>query len=188
MEQQSEEQEVWVPIPGVPSYEVSSLGRVRGPKGIRSLKPSPDGYVRLPIPRRKFHKTVHSLVAEAFIGPRPDMHCVNHKNWVRHDNRASNLEWVTYSRNLMHRPGLEPIANFEKRLNPKGPPKRKARGEAHGLSKYTAEQVRSVHRLHAEGKWRRQISEATGVSYIAVCDILAARRWPEMHPDFKPFA
>ena len=47
-------------------------------------------------------RTMHSLIAEAFI-PNPDMlPCVNHKNGNRTDNSLENLEWVTYSENNYH--------------------------------------------------------------------------------------
>lgn len=45
---------------------------------------------------------IHRLVANTFI-PNPESKPqVNHINWVRNDNRAENLEWVTSSENQMH--------------------------------------------------------------------------------------
>jgi hypothetical protein len=45
---------------------------------------------------------VHVLVAEAFLGPRPEGQEVNHKDFERTNNRLANLEWVTKKENLRH--------------------------------------------------------------------------------------
>jgi len=45
----------------------------------------------------------HSLVAAAFIGPRPaDKREINHRNGVKRDNSAANLEYVTPQENKRH--------------------------------------------------------------------------------------
>lgn len=109
--------EEWRPIEGHPNYEVSNMGNVRsmerltlignGAKRIdnarvmRQQKLGRTGYLQVTLTgHRKF--AVHRLVALAFCdGHSPEL-IVNHKNGVRNDNRAENLEWVTYSENSAH--------------------------------------------------------------------------------------
>lgn len=47
--------------------------------------------------------SVHTLVALAFIGPRPSpRHSVNHLNGNKADNRVENLEWATNRQQQLH--------------------------------------------------------------------------------------
>lgn len=52
---------------------------------------------------QQFTKRVHQLVAQAWISMPPEgRECINHKNGVKTDNRAENLEWVNHSENNLH--------------------------------------------------------------------------------------
>ena len=87
-------------------YEVSNHGRVRNAHTglVLRLRKCRSGYfdVLLNYKGKEKRFYVHSLVATAFVeGWREGLE-VNHKNGVKTDNRAENLEWVTSSQNNQH--------------------------------------------------------------------------------------
>lgn len=103
--------ETWrnLPITGLEQYQVSDEGCVRNLSykdtgRIRYLSPvaDKDGYSIVCLTSR-FGKQnsyrVHRLVALAFLPEQPGKPCINHKNECKEDNRACNLEWVTYREN-----------------------------------------------------------------------------------------
>ncbi len=100
--------EIWLDVPGFPGYQVSNAGRVKSFRsGERILKQCNDSYgyptVVLCGPTGKRTKTIHRLVALAFI-PNPDNKPeIDHINTNRMDNRVENLQWVTRKENT-HNP------------------------------------------------------------------------------------
>lgn len=107
--------EEWRVLPSNSTYEVSNLGRVRSRDhlvwgGIRMgfytksgkvLQPgiASNGYPTVALGRRKT-RTVHSLVAETFIGPCPTGKEVRHRDGVRTNPRLDNLEYGTRFQNI----------------------------------------------------------------------------------------
>ena len=89
--------EIWKPIKNYEGlYEVSNLGNVKSIKNNTLIKPALNkGYLRLVLYKngKKKNKTIHQLVAQAFIDNPNDYICVNHINEVKTDNRVENLEW-----------------------------------------------------------------------------------------------
>lgn len=87
------------------SFYVSNLGNImRDSKGEQTIvKPvvlNGYHYVQIPIGYLWKVKSVHRIVAEAFIGNPDGYPVVNHKDGNRLNNRADNLEWrkTKYSR------------------------------------------------------------------------------------------
>lgn len=62
------------------------------------------GYLCVQLSNNWIQKTylVHRLVADAFIFNKDNKKEVNHKNWIKNDNRVGNLEWNTQSENRQH--------------------------------------------------------------------------------------
>lgn len=117
--------EIWRDIQGFEGrYKISDMGRVLSlPKKCRvnvrgkyiaerttkeciiNGRKDKDGYIMVDLSdsAHKLHKCkVHRLVATAFVEKPTGRDIVNHKNGVKNDNRASNLEWVDNKENLIH--------------------------------------------------------------------------------------
>jgi len=97
--------ERWKLIDGT-AYAVSDLGKIlRVDKGrIVATSLSPNGYAHVLLCTNGVTRTysIHRLVAQAFI-PNPEGKAqVNHKDFIRHHNAATNLEWATGSENLKY--------------------------------------------------------------------------------------
>lgn len=95
--------ETWKPVVGHEGrYEVSSWGRVRNVARGRMLKPglASNGYFTVAIGKGN-SRTTHSLVAEAFIGPRPVGMEVLHLDGIRANSHADNLRYGTRTDNIL---------------------------------------------------------------------------------------
>lgn len=95
--------EEWRPIVGYEGrYEVSNLGRVKSLlRGIilRATRHHSNGYLYVGVSKTNTKTTIHSLVAAAFTGERPEGLVIRHLNGEQLDNRAENLTYGTTSEN-----------------------------------------------------------------------------------------
>lgn len=88
-------------------YSITEDGYVVSHRKKRIMKgrPLPNGYLRVILVDRNGKRKdclVHRLVCETFHGADSKHLDVNHKNGLKYDNRAENLEWCTKQENMTH--------------------------------------------------------------------------------------
>lgn len=94
-------------------YKISDSGRVMNRKGMvlkQSINPKGYYYVSLMNGKTKKRKTIHRMVAEAFIENPQCLPCVNHKDETHTNNHVDNLEWCTYRHNNVYGSRLDKVA------------------------------------------------------------------------------
>jgi hypothetical protein len=165
--------ERWQPIEGYEDlYEVSDHGRVRRTGASPYAKP---GRILKPaLAGRGYHRVtlywagrpqlvyIHGLVAEAFLGPRPAKHEVNHRDGNKTHNAAGNLEYVTPLGNSQHavQTGLWPL------------------GEQHHNAKLTAEQVAEIRRRYVPRAYSMaRLAREFGVCAETIHRIVRGTAW-----------
>jgi hypothetical protein len=113
--------EIWKDIEGYDGdYQVSNFGNVKSFKnnkhslGMKSiiLKTSVcrGGYLFVTLCKNglRFSRSVSGLVARAFISNAIKLETINHKNEIKTDNRAENLEWMIRKNNVRYSAKLNP--------------------------------------------------------------------------------
>lgn len=114
--------ERWKPVEDYPNYIVSDSGRVqskaRGQWREMTITDDRYGYPKIVLSKdgHRVTKSIHQLVAKAFVDGYSDALQVNHIDGNKHNNNFSNLEWVTVGDNLRHA--------YASNLNPGHPTKR----------------------------------------------------------------
>jgi hypothetical protein len=166
--------EEWLPVERANGhYEVSNLGRVRRAVAGRTrragglIKAHPNrGYLQLHLycgGGKPVGIKVHTLVAEAFLGPKPSpSHQVNHLDGVKTNNRVANLEWTTPRGNFVH-------AINNGLVSP-------VRGERHAAAKLSERQVRAIRKISREFS-QREIAEVLGIEQTTISAIRSGKTW-----------
>ena len=174
------DEEVWRDIEGYEGlYQVSDLGRVRSIDRIeecvdgrkrkrngRTLKQckSRKGYLRVHLHsnNKGIVTLAHRLVAISFLSNPLAKETVNHKNGVKSDNRAVNLEWATNSENIRHATlnGL------------------RSKGEDRPRSVLTEYQVREIREKYRKGSHtHRSLAKEYGVKSPTITNIINRKTW-----------
>lgn len=152
--------EVWKDIDG--GYAVSSEGRVIGPRGhILRQQKMRHGYLYVKIGGPNNVKTIHRLVADAFLANPEGKRTVNHINGDKADNRVENLEWSTDSEQHTHR----------SRVLGKGS------GETNGRAKLKLADIVDIKAHRDAGKTYREIGAIYGVSKTQIMHIIQGKSW-----------
>ena len=161
------ELEEWRDIPDWPGYRASSLGRIKGPRRFLKESIAPGGYLRVPLSDRPNGRRkmvfVHRLICQAFLGMCPRGKQVNHKNNLRHDNRADNLEYLTAKENCQYRRAHGTFPT----------------GENNGRAKLTAEQAAEIRRRRASGEKLKALANEFHVHQNTIWWIASGQTWTE---------
>ena len=97
--------EIWKDIIGFEGiYEISNLGRIRRIKTgrILSTRRSDDWYITVTLykDKKRYGKSLHRLVSEAFISNPDNLPEVNHRDEDKTNNRVDNLEFCDHKYNV----------------------------------------------------------------------------------------
>ncbi len=119
---------MWKEIKDYPLYEVSEDGIVRRKQGaFRPVNNRPPGEFLVPKIKNEYYqvmlynengrkcKSVHRLVAEAFIPNPENLPQINHKDENKLNNRVDNLEWCTAKYNASYGTAIERRINSHNR-------------------------------------------------------------------------
>lgn len=170
--------ETWRKVPEHDGYEVSSFGRVRSidrtvqtSTGLRRYsgvlmhpRVNPGGYLCVRLGRGS-PTMVHTLVASAFIGPRPEGAQVRHKDGVKTNNTRRNILYGTPKEN-----------QFDRRAHGTH-----RRGSAASNALLKEKEVRLIKRkLRHRESTHVQLAARFKVSKSTIGAIASGRNWPHV--------
>lgn len=110
---------------------------------------------------RRKNATVHSLVAAAFLGPRPAGEDVRHLDGDPENNRASNLAYGTRTQNMADAREHGTLPN----------------GQANSQAKVDAETALEIRRRYRPGENIAALAAEFGLSKTGVYYIATQRTW-----------
>ena len=111
---QNQPGELWSLVDDTEDYYVSNYGRFRRGDSLRKITIDKEGYCVVNIGHGK--KRLHRLVAKAFC-PNPNNYpVVDHKDAVKTNCKASNLEWVSIKENTRRAAEMGLLSTMDNRM------------------------------------------------------------------------
>lgn len=166
----SKSEQIWLPIKDYPGYEISNFGHVRNGKQYITVHRNNSGYYRVALCKHseKEYFFIHHLVAEYFIGPRPDGKVVMHIDSNRMNNYVSNLRYGTQSENINQAVSEGRRPSISNRL------------------KTPADKVESIIALRKSGMMLKDIEKVSGLSLSTIQKLFTRNKIYAPKPEFKP--
>ena len=181
---QSLPNEIWKQIEG--TYFVSTMGRIatsnhRNKGKLKLMTPAKDnkGYLRTVFVINGKNRTikVHREIAKAFIENPNSLKTVNHKNFIKTDNRLENLEWMSFSENYKHAWDNGRRGNVWKKGETQHLNCLRI-GENNGCSKLTDIQVKEIRQKFIPRKYTREmLAKEYGVKASTIKDVVLRKSW-----------
>jgi hypothetical protein len=173
--------EIWKDVPGYKGfYKASNFGRIKRlyktKEKILSAKPRINkprcGYIFATLSKHGTDRDypIHQIIASCFLSPKPFKKAeINHKDFVKTNNRPNNLEWCTHAENMRH--AFKRNANIRKTAFSFGIRTREIN------NKLTKQQVIEIRNMLANGKPCRDIASIFHVCRKSIGNIKHGKTW-----------
>lgn len=156
-------------IENFPKYRIGADGSVwsrqKGEWKKLKLTKISSGYLQVALYHygRRRQALVHTLVLEAFVGPKPiGMEARHYPDQNPENNNASNLSWSDHTTNNRDR--------WENGTYLKG--------EEIPWSKLTSAEVKKIRRMYASKKYsQKELAATFGISQVTISSIIRRRIW-----------
>lgn len=182
--------QVWKPVFGYEKYEVSNDGQIRSwvmrarpdarretPRILTLVMAGQDRRPAISLSKNGKSKRfyIHTLVLEAFVGPRPNGCEACHNDGNVQNNCVDNLRWDTHRRNERNKQehGTVPV------------------GERNGMAKLSTQDVEDIRELSHQGERHDEIAKRFHVTPGTINRIANGKRWANaggpIHTEDSPY-